>query len=272
MGITVLPDQTIQLSWQAGKADLMKMVVQRSQDAQMFVNLQTIMPPFPSPIVMTYVDTTADPSQRNWFYRILATDSCGDTLLTHAAQSIYLKGKARPNFTNTLEWNNPDIENGSVITYAVFLQQGGWSFRAAEPTESWVDDITDLLATDGAFCYYVEAQGVLALPSGSATFVSASNIRCLKQFAIIYAPTAFVPDGTNTFFKPVITFGVEGTYRMSIYNRYGQLLMSTTDPQVGWDGTHNGMAVPLGVYAYVIEVQGPNNNIETRTGTVMLIR
>lgn len=271
-GLTVLTDQTVLVGWQANKADLIKILVQRSTDGSFFTNIKTFTPPFPSPIIMSYNDAAADPAARNWFYRIMAMDSCGDTLITQPAQTIYLKAKARPNFSNTLEWNDPDFDGGVVSNYTVYLDQGGWIPRGSSVTTDYMDNITDLLSTNGQFCYYVEAQGTITLPTGSINFIAASNIRCVKQFAIIYVPTAFVPGGTNSFFKPVITFGVSGTYKMEIYNRFGQLVFRTTDPNEAWDGTFSGVAAPQGVYAYVIEVQGPNNNTETKAGTVMLIR
>jgi gliding motility-associated-like protein len=273
-GLTVLPNQTVQISWQATKADLTQIVVQRSNDGVNFSNIKTYAPPFPNPIVMSFVDTMVNPSERSWHYAIAASDSCGDTLRTEPAQTIHLTGRARPNFTNTLEWNDPDIEFATVISFVIHLDDNGvWTFRGSSFTpDGFQDDITGYLSDDGIFCYYVNATGVMALPTGSALFASASNIRCIEQFAIIQAPTAFVPGGLNNFFKPVITYGQEGTYSMSIYNRYGQLLFTTTDPDQAWDGRHNGLMVPQGVYAYMIQVQGPNKNVETKTGTVMVIR
>lgn len=271
-GLTVLPDQTVQVSWAASKADITKITVQRSKEGDDFSNVKSFSPPYPAPLVMSYVDGAADPAERPWFYRILASDSCGQELVTPAVKTVNLRGKARPNFTNTLEWNDPDFSGGTVNIYALNLQAGMWALRDQTNLTSYTDNVGDLIGGNGEFCYYVEAHGVMSVSGASMSFVSTSNTLCLKQYAVIIAPTAFVPDGVNNEFKPVITFGRDGTYRLSVYNRYGQMLFHTGDPNEGWDGRHDGTPAPQGVYAYVIEVQGPNNNNEVRTGTVMLIR
>jgi gliding motility-associated-like protein len=58
---------------------------------------------------------------------------------------------------------------------------------------------------------------------------------------IFYVPNSFTPngDGTNDVFLPVITSGVDlGNYQLLIFNRWGQVVFSTTDPTMGWDGTY----------------------------------
>jgi len=63
---------------------------------------------------------------------------------------------------------------------------------------------------------------------------------------LFFAPTAFTPngDGHNEVWKP----SVKGArlYHLDIFNRWGQVVFSTTDPNAGWDGKG---AVP-GVYTY----------------------
>ena len=58
---------------------------------------------------------------------------------------------------------------------------------------------------------------------------------CLTGF---YMPSAFTPnhDGKNDLFKPVIG-GVALQYKLTIYNRWGQVVFSSGDPAKGWDGS-----------------------------------
>ena len=39
---------------------------------------------------------------------------------------------------------------------------------------------------------------------------------------------------------------------MMIYNRWGQKIYETTDPNSGWDGTYNNIPSPLGTYVYKV--------------------
>jgi gliding motility-associated-like protein len=44
----------------------------------------------------------------------------------------------------------------------------------------------------------------------------------------------------------------EGIYSFQIYNRWGQLVFETNDPEVGWDGQQFGREVDEGIYTYVV--------------------
>jgi gliding motility-associated-like protein len=70
---------------------------------------------------------------------------------------------------------------------------------------------------------------------------------------IIYIPNTFTPDGNefNNDFNAKFALEVI-EWEFKIYNRWGELVYTTTDPNYGWDGTFNGKLVQEGVYAYVL--------------------
>ena len=73
---------------------------------------------------------------------------------------------------------------------------------------------------------------------------------------IIYIPNTFTPDGNehNQYFLPVITSGVDlFNYKMTIYNRWGEVIWESLDPKVGWDGIYNNILCPDGSYTWVLE-------------------
>ena len=73
---------------------------------------------------------------------------------------------------------------------------------------------------------------------------------------IIYIPNTFTPDGNehNQYFLPVITSGVDlFNYKMTIYNRWGEIIWESLDPKSGWDGTYNNILCPDGSYTWVLE-------------------
>ncbi|HTQ63416.1 MAG TPA: gliding motility-associated C-terminal domain-containing protein [Puia sp.] len=89
----------------------------------------------------------------------------------------------------------------------------------------------------------------------------------------VYVPNAFTPngDGKNDIFR-VRFSNPPATYRISIFNRYGQLLYSSTNYSIGWDGTVSGIAQPIDAYAYILEFKDNKNIEHTQRGTVVLIR
>jgi gliding motility-associated-like protein len=88
----------------------------------------------------------------------------------------------------------------------------------------------------------------------------------------IGVPSAFSPNGDN--FNDVLFVKGEGIQTMvfRIFNRYGQLVFSSTDQSVGWDGKMNGTPLNQGVFAYTLEYTLFNGVSGSQTGNVTLIR
>lgn len=89
-------------------------------------------------------------------------------------------------------------------------------------------------------------------------------------------PNSFSPnnDGLNDYFLPrqLLSKGVT-SYKMSIFNRWGQLVFETTALSGrGWDGRFNDAVQPQGVYIYVIDVSYTDGRQEHYTNNVTLIR
>ena len=90
----------------------------------------------------------------------------------------------------------------------------------------------------------------------------------------IYFPGAFTPngDGLNDTFHPIGP--VLYSFKLTVYDRWGQQVFMTTDQETGWDGKCKGGECPLGLYSYTATYElasspGVNNKI---AGTVTLIR
>lgn len=93
---------------------------------------------------------------------------------------------------------------------------------------------------------------------------------CINGF---YAPSAFTPnaDGRNDKFGPLL-LGLVKKYRFAVYNRWGQTVFQTTDPQKGWDGTVAGTPQKSGVFVWTCSYQFENEPEKREKGTVTLLR
>jgi gliding motility-associated-like protein len=90
----------------------------------------------------------------------------------------------------------------------------------------------------------------------------------------VYLPTAFTPngDGRNDYFRPVYRCPIY-EYTMSIYNRWGERVYFTTDPQVAWTGRVNGKTADIGTYVWIMDYKEVETRIPVhKTGTVTLVR
>jgi gliding motility-associated-like protein len=99
-----------------------------------------------------------------------------------------------------------------------------------------------------------------------------------EEAIIYYIPNTFTPDGdeVNNVFKPVFTNGIDvNTFKMSIYNRWGELIFYSENPYEGWEGTYgsDGLDVQAGVYTYLISFKTPQfDDRKIISGHINLIR
>ncbi|HEY4149532.1 MAG TPA: PKD domain-containing protein [Chitinophagaceae bacterium] len=85
-------------------------------------------------------------------------------------------------------------------------------------------------------------------------------------------PNAFTPLGNaNNNIIYIRGFGID-KINWRIYNRFGNLVFSTSDRNQGWDGKYNGVVQPMDVYAYTLEVEFTDGTRETKKGDITLLR
>lgn len=97
---------------------------------------------------------------------------------------------------------------------------------------------------------------------------------------IYYIPNTFTPDGdlVNQTFQPVFTSGHDPyDFEMLIFNRWGEVIFETHDPEIGWDGSYGNSTeysyCPDGTYTWKIafKVKRHDENVIIH-GHVNLIR
>ena len=132
-------------------------------------------------------------------------------------------------------------------------------------------NIANPIVTAGAIGDVVQYQVVTSTLAGckGAGYVT---IRVYKG-PDIYVPTGFTPngDGKNDKFTP-FPVGIKSYKYFRVFNRWGQLIFSTTKLHDGWDGKIGGREQPTGTYVWMIEGVTKDDRIITKKGTVNLIR
>ncbi|MEO7924124.1 MAG: gliding motility-associated C-terminal domain-containing protein [Chitinophagaceae bacterium] len=89
----------------------------------------------------------------------------------------------------------------------------------------------------------------------------------------LYVPTAFTPngDGRNERFYP-FPVGIKSINYFRVFNRWGQLVFSSTTLNQGWDGRMQGADQPTGVYVWMAQGVTKDDKVITKKGTVTVIR
>jgi len=93
---------------------------------------------------------------------------------------------------------------------------------------------------------------------------------------LVNIPNAFTPngDGFNDVFHVVLS-AEPLDFELLIFDRWGERIFSSTDPQAMWDGSYNGSLAQDGVYVYQVtyrKVADTGVVSEKLTGHVTLLR
>lgn len=196
----------------------------------------------------------------NTTYTVTVTDACGQTITDNLNITVYpINANYYYNFTTNQTVQFMNASSGAVSYF--------WNFG---------DGSQDGTSTETNPIHYYINDGTY-----SVMLVSVNSNGCpdtIIQTMVVYPdfyfyfPNAFTPNsnGTNDYF---MGYGVGiSSYRMQIFDRWGEKLFETTDLYTGWDGTYKGKKCPSDVYVVKFNVSGGIHNPVERIGSVNLIR
>ena len=112
-----------------------------------------------------------------------------------------------------------------------------------------------------------------AISQGGCIGTDTIDIKLFRIEPDMYVPTAFTPngDGNNDIFRPIL-IGMKELKYFKVFNRWGQLLYSTSDIGKGWDGTFAGKGQDPATYVWMAEGITYKGDARFKKGYVVLIR
>lgn len=125
----------------------------------------------------------------------------------------------------------------------------------------------------------------VALPEDNIQYIlTASNaagcqnkdsirVKVFKVPPDLYVPTGFSPNGdaNNDVLRPIL-LGMRSLKYFRVFNRWGQLIFSTSQKDRGWDGTLKGNPQEPGTYVWMAEGETFTGKVITKKGTTVLLR
>jgi hypothetical protein len=98
------------------------------------------------------------------------------------------------------------------------------------------------------------------------------EVKIFKTYPDIFVPNAFTPGAAiNNVFRP-IPVGISSMQFFRIYNRWGQLVFSTSRMGEGWNGIFGGKPQDTGSFVWMAEGKTYYGETIFRKGTMTLIR
>ena len=143
-------------------------------------------------------------------------------------------------------WNNPNNSCADdVVQYNIYYSttfEGEYELihttESAEDTVFYPEDFTDIIG-----CYKITAlDSLLAGPNGQLGQNESvfSDSLCIESCPEYMLPNVISPngDGVNDFFQPFPGYRFVESIDLTIFNRWGEPVFKTTDPDINWDGRH----------------------------------
>ncbi len=213
-----------------------------------------------------YVDNKVQTGENIYNYKISVKNICSNEFESAVHRSILLNG-SKKEFQVSLSWNSYIGWETGVEKYEVFRRindQAQYTFYRQAALDTHINLSVGI---DGRHqCYRI-----VSTKQGNRALQSWSNEVCFDFEPVLHVPTAFTPnnDGLNdTFFVHAYNMA---SFRMEIYNRWGERVFATDSPKEGWDGTFKGSESPMDAYIVIIRYMG-NTPTHSYKGTVTLIR
>ncbi len=215
--------------------------------------------------------------------KLTAINSLGCPNTTSTPHIITIVGPPRPAFaiSPAAVISIPDYTFGFTNESTNNPQTYQWSFGDGDV--STLKDPTHKYSDTGRYLVTLRTYNEYGCVDSVQKYVQIVGVP-----GYLFLPNSFIPGGTSV---PLQKFTAIGSgiksWRMSVFNKWGQVLWETTQlddgkPVEGWDGTFKGVPQPQGIYFWKVEMTFINGSewkgvsydksAPKRTGEIYLIR
>ncbi len=132
---------------------------------------------------------------------------------------------------------------------------------------SWLWDVAGLASSTDSWTAYTFSNKIpddyevcLVARDGHACADSICHTVIIDDVLFAYVPNAFTPDGDgeNDTWRMIFNIPDVATYTMTVYDRWGKVVYTASDPLIAWNGTRNnggGEILKQDVYPYRLVYQ-----------------
>jgi trimeric autotransporter adhesin len=159
------------------------------------------------------------------------------------------------------KWN---AVNGAG-TYQVSVAGGPWITPSSGAT-GLTHTVTGLRALD-TVSIRVRAIGIITCQTSNSPSVTG---RTLPDQ--IYIPNSFSPNGDGLNDVLQVYGYIIKDLTFTVYNQWGEKVAESRQQNPAWDGTYKGKKQPMGVYIYVCRITLLDGTVQTRKGSINLVR
>jgi gliding motility-associated-like protein len=221
----------------------------------------------------TFIFTPNQPG--TYSIELQLTNSLGcvyDTLISNALISLPTPEAGFSASPTIVQVDNPQVSftdqsSGEISSW-------NWTFNVPPSIETSTEQNPQFLFPNNTGGDY-EVQLAVSNANGCSDSIF-GTITVFENYTL-FIPNSFTPDGNefNNLFN-IYGYGIEtSNFQLEIYNRWGELIFLSNDPEIGWDGSvgSKGEKATVGTYTYKLNYKLKNQDKPKSTsGHVNLMR
>jgi gliding motility-associated-like protein len=218
-----------------------------------------------------FTDFQQSNDSTRYCYRVSYTDSCNKVAdPTGVSCPIWLKKVENPTSTDPyqLEWTPYEDWPAGVNTYQVEWLDAEGNVRKDVSTGKTLKYAEKEMDTTQQVLYF----RIKAVSNDGVPLESYSNVVAYVQQLRLFLPDAFTPNEDNLNETYVVKGLFVKTFRMQIFNRWGEPIFVSDDIDQGWDGTYKGSPAPPSTYVCRIEATDFRNKTTKVNKLFILIK
>lgn len=212
----------------------------------------------------SYTINNIDVTQQHCF-EIQSEDQCGNrTTSSILGCTSVLTGSIDKLDNVNISWMAPTGWQNGIDRYSIlksYNNNAAGNILTNDTTYTEVDNSANQVI------FYT----IVSTPNDNVSNSISNTIKLIKPNNI-YFPNAFTPDGDGRN----ETFKINGrfieSFDLKIFNRWGQIVFSTTSLDEAWDGTKDGKDLNQGTYAFRATIVDAAGRQIDKNGTIMLLR
>ena len=212
-----------------------------------------------------YINAIAAPKDTTTYVLNIQNAGCPNALLDTFQVNVYPQI-----FVNA--GNDTSVVIGEPLQLNAYSSDPGDAFTWTPTLDLNNPNISDpvaiLSSNTDSITYLVTATS----PAYGCTGTAAITVKVFRTGPDIFVPNAFTPGGTtNSIFRPV-PVGIASLKFFRVYNRFGQLVYSTSVVGQGWDGYLNGKLQDPGTYVWMVQGTTYTGKTIFHKGVMILVR
>lgn len=223
--------------------------------------------------VYTNSDTIQTAEMNDGIYDVSLTitspDGCVNTTTVNGALRSMPRPKANFRYSPaTITALNTEVDFDNL---SIGNDLNHWSFQSATPGVSSLAEPTTTFPPGIVANYKVQ----LVAETNFGCLDTTYQIVKVTPEVLLYAPNSFTPDDDefNATWRVIIDGIDKDAFELRVYNRWGEVVWISLDPEAEWDGTYKGKIVETGSYTWSIRAKDSNSSeFHTWRGNVLLIK